>query len=248
MPENRQAAALPGSPLLRLQGLCACYGEARALDDISLEVAPGSIAAVIGPNGAGKSTLLKVISGVMPASAGRLMLDGREAGHEPVSSRVRAGIAHCPEGRRIFPFMTVRENLEVGGFTIRGKRVIDSRIDRIFDLFPKLRERERQLAGTLSGGEQQMVAIGRALMIEPKLLLLDEPSLGLSPVMAELVSGYIRDIRNEGVGIVLVEQNAELALRLSDIAYILENGRVVLQGTPADVAARDDVRRAYLGA
>ncbi len=235
------------TPLLEVRGLAVSYGEARAVEEVSLTLDRGTILALIGANGAGKSTTLKAISGVVRPRRGQIVFDGRSILGEPIGSIVRRGIAHCPEGRRVFPFMTVRENLALGAFTEPDRSVVRRRTERAFALFPRLAERQSQLAGTLSGGEQQMLAIGRALMSGPKLLLLDEPTLGLAPIVADQVADLILRLRREGLSVVLVEQNAEMALALSDIAHILEAGRIVASGRPDDLRDADVVRGAYLG-
>jgi len=233
--------------LLRLEGVSARYGQAIALEDITLAAPSGSVVAIIGVNGAGKTTTLKVASGVMKPAGGEIYFEGERVTGQPTRSLVRRGIAHCPEGRGVFPFMSVRENLLVGGFTVDDGEVIEQRMRHVWELFPRLEERKTQRGGTLSGGEQQMLAIGRALMTGPKLLLLDEPTLGLAPKIMRQVGELIRRIRDEGVSIVLVEQNAEMALELADHAYVLEGGKVRLDGPAEELRASNFVREAYLG-
>ncbi len=233
--------------LLRVSDVCARYGEALALEAVSLSVPRDSIVAVIGVNGAGKTTTLKVISGVMKPVGGEIRFEGSRIDGESTARLVRRGITHCPEGRRVFPYLTVRENLEVGAFTVTDRHAVAERLEWVFKMFPRLRERKRQLGGTLSGGEQQMLAVGRALMTRPKLLLLDEPTLGLAPKLVQFVGGMILRIRDEGVSIVLVEQNADLALQLAETAYVLASGKVKLQGRAAELRQSDFVRKAYLG-
>lgn len=234
-------------PILRLVGVSAGYGRTEVLHDVSLTVNPGELVTLIGANGAGKSTLLRTISGLLRPTTGRIEFLNRDISRRPASDIVRLGLGHCPEGRRILPMMTVLENLEVGGHTLPSRTATLAAIDEIFAAFPRLRERQHQLAGLLSGGEQQMLAIGRALMTRPRLLLLDEPSLGLSPVMVNQVADMVRRIHASGTAVLLVEQNANLALSLADRAYVLETGRIVFDG-PADALLRDDsVLEAYLG-
>jgi branched-chain amino acid transport system ATP-binding protein len=234
------------SELLVLDGVSVSYGKRRALDGVSLTVAAGEIVTLLGANGSGKSTTLRAISGLVRPSAGRVVLDGRDISRAPADAIVASGIGHVPEGREIFPEFTVRENLLVGGHTATSAAVAEG-IERAFALFPVLGQRSRQLAGTLSGGEQQMLAIARALMIRPRLLLLDEPSLGLSPRLAREIFAVIARLNAEGTTILLVEQNARRALALAARAYVLETGRVVVSGPAAALAADPRIRAAYLG-
>lgn len=231
---------------LELSNVSAFYGDAQALFGIDLIVEPGEIVAVIGSNGAGKSTVLRTISGLVKPREGTLKYDGRDLAAINPWSVVSSGIAHVPEGRRLFREMSVQENLMMGAY---HRNAGDGRadLDRVYTLFPRLAERREQLAGTMSGGEQQMAAIGRALMARPRLLLLDEPSLGLAPKIIETVFETIRNINAEGVGIVLVEQNAQLALETARRAYLMENGRIVKTGIASDLMNDDVVREAYLG-
>jgi branched-chain amino acid transport system ATP-binding protein len=233
--------------LLRLEGVQAGYGDLIAVRDVSLEVRRGEIVALVGSNGAGKTTTLRAICGLVPLRGGRVELDGVSIAGRPPSAVVAGGIAHVPEGRQLFPTMTVLENLELGARTpeSRGRRA--ESLERVIALFPRLGERRGQIAGTLSGGEQQMTAIGRALMACPRLLLLDEPSLGLAPVMVRSIFDNLRAINQDGVTILLVEQNVLRALRLSHRAYVLENGAIVLAGPSPDLLADDSIKRAYLG-
>ncbi|MEJ2288308.1 MAG: ABC transporter ATP-binding protein [Deinococcales bacterium] len=216
----------------------------QALSEASLEVRAGEFVALIGANGAGKTTTLRAISGLAPLASGSIRMRGADLGTRPPSQRVRDGLAHCPEGREIFPRMTVHENLELGA--IRGRPAAE-RYGEVFRLFPVLSQRSGQLAGSLSGGEQQMLAIGRALMSEPELLLLDEPSLGLAPVLVREVGEVLARLNDVGTSVLLVEQNAALALALADRGYVLENGRVVLEGAAAQLREDPTVQRAYLG-
>jgi branched-chain amino acid transport system ATP-binding protein len=233
--------------VLRLDGIEAGYGDVVAVRNVSLEVRAGEIVALVGSNGAGKTTTLRAIAGLLPLRQGRVELEGRRlSGHGPAAV-VAAGVAHVPEGRQLFPTMTVLENLELGARTAVGRARRGETLSRVFELFPRLAERQRQLAGTLSGGEQQMVAIGRALMARPRLLMLDEPSLGLSPVLVGAIFANLAAINRDGLTILLVEQNVLRALRISQRAYVLENGAVTLAGPSAALLADERVRRAYLG-
>jgi len=234
------------SALLRLDGVEAGYGDLIAISGVSLEVRRGEAVALIGGNGAGKTTTLKTISGLLPVRAGRIELEGERLDGLGSAQIVARGIAHVPEGRQLFPTMTVRDNLELGGRAADRARRADA-LGFVFALFPRLRERERQLAGTLSGGEQQMCAIGRGLMARPRLLLLDEPSLGLAPVMVKLIFETLQRVNDAGTTIMLVEQNVPRALQLSHRGYVLENGRLVLEGTRASLLASPHVKQAYLG-
>ena len=237
-----------GGALLRLEGLHAAYGPVAALRGLDLAVAPGELVCLIGANGAGKTSTLRAISGLLPPTRGRIVFDGREIqGTEPARI-LEAGLAHCPEGRRVFPYLTVEENLRMGAYVRRDRRGIAEDVERVCAHFPILAERRRQMAGTLSGGEQQMLAIGRALMARPRLILFDEPSLGLAPTVVETTFEIIADIRRRGTTVLMVEQNAYLALRMADRGYVMETGRIVLAGPAADLLADDHVRRAYLGA
>jgi branched-chain amino acid transport system ATP-binding protein len=223
------------------------YGEIPALKGIALEVRQGEIVALLGNNGAGKTTTLRTISGLLVPTRGTLTLEGEPLGGVPPHLVVRRGIAHVPEGRRIFNRLSVRENLTMGAYTRSDTAVIASDLDRVFALFPRLQERVAQTAGTLSGGEQQMLAIGRALMARPRLLLLDEPSMGLAPVLVEQIFDTVRDINKQGTTILLVEQNAAMALSVAQRGYVIETGAIVLSGTAAELADNPEVRRAYLG-
>jgi len=234
--------------LLEVRNLHVHYQKVAALKGISLQVPSGGIVTIIGANGAGKSTTLRAISGLAKPSKGEIHFNGERIDNLPPEKIVARGIAHVPEGRRIFPDLSVEENLRIGAFLRTDKSKIESDIDGIFQRFPRLKERRTQWARTLSGGEQQMVAIGRALMSGPKLLLLDEPSMGLSPVLVQEMARIVADIAETGVPVVLVEQNAGLALRLASYAYVLEIGTVAIEGKAADLKADDHVRRAYLGA
>jgi branched-chain amino acid transport system ATP-binding protein len=233
--------------MLRISGLSVAYGGLRALEDVSLEVNEGEFVAIVGPNGAGKTTLLKAISGSVRAGGGRLEYRGRDIAGLAPHQRAALGIAHVPEGRRLFPKMTVLENLKMGAYLRARQGDAASTLEMIYEHFPILRQRGRQLAGSLSGGEQQMLAIARALMSRPKLLLLDEPSMGLSPIMTAEIGKIIRQINALDVSIILVEQNAMLALTLAGYGYVLETGSLVLQGPAGDLLRDEGVRKAYLG-
>jgi branched-chain amino acid transport system ATP-binding protein len=232
--------------MLALDNVTLHRGRTRVLDGVSLVVDQGELVALIGANGAGKTTVLRTISGILAPSAGTIAFRGKPIQGADPDAIVRLGIAHCPEERKIWPQMSVQEHLELGAF-IRSDRDVDADMARVFDTFPVLKERREQLAGTLSGGQQQMLAIGRALMSRPSLVLFDEPSLGLAPIMVETIGTMIADIRERGTTVLLVEQNASLALRLADRAYVLETGRITLTGPAAALIENPDVHRAYLG-
>ena len=233
--------------MLKVTGLETSYGRLKALHGVSIEVPAGSIVTLIGANGAGKTTLLLSIVGVLKPMAGEITFEGARIDGLPSWKIVKRGIAPCPEGRRVWPHMTVLENLEMGGYTVSAPKELRRRIDAAFAHFPILAERQTQKAGSLSGGEQQMLAIGRALMARPKLLLLDEPSLGLAPIVVERLSEIIKAIRATGTTVVVVEQNAFMALNMADYGYVLEVGRVCLAGPARDLLRNDTVRRSYLG-
>ena len=233
--------------MLEVRGVSAGYGAFQALFDVSLSVAAGEAVAVIGPNGAGKTTLLRTISKLIEPTAGTLSMEGRACNALPAHAVVALGIAHVPEGRRLFPRLTVEDNLRMGAFTPGARAGHGERLAFVYSLFPKLKERRLQLAGTMSGGEQQMCAIGRALMSNPKLLLLDEPSAGLAPVVVQSIFALVRTIREQGYTVLIVEQNIQQVLKVVDRAYLLETGRIRHSGTAAELLASDDIRRAYLG-
>jgi branched-chain amino acid transport system ATP-binding protein len=232
------------SATLSVRGLTAGYGGLRVLDGVDLEVAGGRLTAVVGPNGAGKTTLLKALSGLI-ARAGVVQLDGTTLPAEPAAI-VACGVGHVPEGRQLFPHMTVRENLELGAWRV-PRRERASRLEEVIALFPRLGERRHQLAGSMSGGEQQMLAIGRALMHRPRVLMLDEPSLGLAPRLVDALLAIVRRLRDDGVTVLLVEQNVAKALAIAEDAYVIERGRVVLRGPARTLLDSDEVRAAYLG-
>ena len=233
--------------MLELRDLSVHYGRIQALRAVSLQVRAGEIVAVLGSNGAGKSTTLRAISGLLPPSGGEVLLDGRPLAGLPTHRVVAEGVVQCPEGRQVFPRMSVRENLLLGAHPCRDRGAVLERLGRVHGLFPILRERSAQLAGTLSGGEQQMLAIGRALMAGPRLLLLDEPSLGLAPRLIETIFRAVAAINAAGTTILMVEQNATKALAIAHRAYVLQVGRVVAQGTGRELLADGQIRRAYLG-
>ena len=235
-------------PVLHVEDIHTYYGAIEALKGISLEVYEGEIVTLIGSNGAGKTTTLRSISGIVPPRTGSIVYQGRDITGLPGHTVAGMGIAHSPEGRRIFPRMTVLENLEMGAFTRRDTAAIRSDIERVYEMFPRLKEREKQKAGTMSGGEQQMLAMGRALMAQPALLLLDEPSLGLAPVIVDKIYEIIREINQQGVTILLVEQNANYALDVSSRGYVLETGTVALTDKSAALRTDERVKAAYLGA
>ncbi|WP_441923550.1 ABC transporter ATP-binding protein [Marmoricola sp. RAF53] len=232
-----------------MRGLCVNYGHIEAIRDISFNVEEGTIATLIGANGAGKTTTLKTISGLRKVRAGAIIFDGKDITHMPPYERVLRGISQSPEGRGCFPGMSVRENLDMGAYTRKDRKTpaYQQDLDRVFDLFPRLKEREKQPAGSMSGGEQQMLAIGRALMAKPRLLLLDEPSMGLAPKLIAQIFTIITEINAQGTTVLLVEQNAAQALKRADTAHILETGEVVRSGTGAELAADGSVKAAYLG-
>ncbi|GAB1385701.1 ABC transporter ATP-binding protein [Melaminivora sp.] len=234
------------SPMLQVENLSTHYGAICAVNQASLQVYPGEIVSLIGSNGAGKTSLLMTVCGTPRASAGRVLFEGRDITQTPTHLIMRQGIAISPEGRRVFPALTVVENLKMGGFFLDNS-AIDAGMEHVFQLFPRLKDRASQRAGTMSGGEQQMLAIGRALMSRPRLLLLDEPTLGLAPLIIAQIFDIIQTIRNEGVTVFLVEQNANRALAIADRGYVLENGRVVLEDSGAALLANADIRKAYLG-
>ena len=233
--------------MLELQNVNAGYGAFQALFDVSLEVAAGEAVAVIGPNGAGKTTLMRLISGLIPVRAGRVVMEGQPLDEVKPHAIVELGIAHVPENRRLFPRMTVEDNLRMGAFAKTARAHFRERLDYIYELFPRLKERRAQFAGTMSGGEQQMCAIGRALMSGPKLLLMDEPSAGLAPVVVQQVFDLVRRIRQEGYTVLIVEQNVQQVLQVVDRAYLLEAGTLRSSGTADELLASESVRKAYMG-
>ena len=233
--------------LLEMRNASVSYGKVSAIRNISMSVAEGSIVTIIGANGAGKSTTLRAMSGLSPLKSGEIHFDGKRIDRLPAHKIVGEGMAHVPEGRRIFPDLTVEENLGTGAFLRRDKDEVARDLESVFDRFPRLRERRGQLAKTMSGGEQQMLAIGRALMAKPKLLLMDEPSMGLAPIIVEEIAQIIEQINAQGMTVILVEQNAELALELANYAYVLETGDMALEGPADELHDNEHVRAAYLG-
>ena len=234
--------------MLEIKDLNVFYGAIHALKGISLTVADGELVSLIGANGAGKTTTLHAISGLLPVASGSILLDGTDLQKVPANTIIGLGMAHVPEGRHVFARMTVEENLRMGAYILRDQRQIAENLERVYGHFPRLKERRRQLAGTLSGGEQQMLSTGRALMTDPKIVLMDEPSMGLSPLLVKEIFSIIQELHKSGITILLVEQNAKMALAVSDRAYVLETGTISMEGPAAELAADDRVRKAYLGA
>lgn len=232
---------------LKVEDLTAHYGHVKALDGVTVQAEKGSIVTLIGANGAGKSSFMMCLSGVLRPTSGTIEFDGTRIDKAQPERIVSLGLSQCPEGRRVWPKMTVLENLEMGAISVKDKKLVEERVEWAYGFFPILGERRGQLAGSLSGGEQQMLAIARALMCGPKLLMLDEPSLGLAPIMVEKVVDAIRDIRKNGTTVILVEQNAFIGLSLADYAYVLETGKISLSGKASDLMRNDEVRRSYLG-
>jgi branched-chain amino acid transport system ATP-binding protein len=233
--------------VLRVEGITVCYGKVAAIREVSLHVEAGELVTLIGANGAGKSTLLKAISGLLPLAAGAIHFEGRPIGNASARAVLETGIAHCPEGRRVFPQLTVRENLDMGAYLRRDGAAVARDLEEVFALFPRLKERRQQVAGTLSGGEQQMLAIARSLMSRPKLMMFDEPSLGLAPTLVERTFEIVAEIRRRGTTVLMVEQNALAALEMCDRSYLLETGRIVRHGTGREMLANEHIRKAYLG-
>jgi branched-chain amino acid transport system ATP-binding protein len=234
--------------MLKAEGISASYGRVKVLKDINMSVENGEIVCLVGANGAGKSTLLKVISGIVPAANGKFLFEGQDITNRKPDFIVKAGLSHVPEGRQIFADLTVRQNLLLGSYVHKlPKQEMTRLFDSVFDLFPILKSRLMQKAGTMSGGEQQMLAIGRGLMSQPKLLLLDEPSLGLAPLMVETILKVIQNLRSTGISILLVEQNVNAALQISDRAYVMETGSIVTHGKARELMENDEIRKSYLG-
>ncbi len=234
--------------MLEIRDLNVHYGAIHALKGISLTVGDGELVSLIGANGAGKTTTLHTISGLLRATSGSITLDGADLQKVPANTIINLGLAHVPEGRHVFASMTVEENLKMGAYTLRDAKRVAANMEKVYGHFPRLQERRRQLAGTLSGGEQQMLATGRALMTDPKMVLMDEPSMGLSPILVKEIFKIIRELHESGITILLVEQNAKMALSVSDRAYVLETGSISMEGPAAQLAEDDRVRKAYLGA
>ncbi len=234
--------------MLTIKDLHVSYGAIKAIKGISLEVKDGELVSLIGANGAGKTTTLHTISGLIKASAGEILLNDKDLQKSPANQIIRLGLAHVPEGRHVFAHMTVLENLYMGAYSMKNKTQINENMEKVYSHFPRLKERSKQLAGTLSGGEQQMLATGRALMTNPQVLLMDEPSMGLSPLLVGEIFNIIQQLHEAGITILLVEQNAKMALSVADRAYVLENGRISMEGPAASLLNDDRVRKAYLGA
>lgn len=233
--------------MLEIKDLHVFYGAIHALKGISLTVADGELVSLIGANGAGKTTTLHAISGLLPAASGSILLDGTDLQKVPANTIIGLGMAHVPEGRHVFARMTVEENLRMGAYILRDQKRISENLERVYGHFPRLKERRRQLAGTLSGGEQQMLSTGRALMTDPKIVLMDEPSMGLSPLLVKEIFSIIQELHKSGITILLVEQNARMALSISDRAYVLETGHITIQGKAGDLLNDERVKKAYLG-
>lgn len=233
--------------MLKVENIDVYYGNIQALHNISIEVNEGEIVTLIGANGAGKSTLLKTVSGLLKPKKGKIEFLGKSISGKAAQTIVKAGISHVPEGRRVFANLTVEENLELGAFLRKDKAGITSDLTKVYETFPRLLERRKQLSGTLSGGEQQMLAIGRAIMAKPKLVLLDEPSMGLAPLMVQTIFKVIEEINNEGTTVLLVEQNAHMALSVANRGYVIETGKVVLSGPARELQSSEEVKLAYLG-
>ena len=233
--------------MLEIRDLNVYYGVIQALKGISFEVNEGEVIALIGANGAGKTTTLHTLTGLIPAKSGSIVLDGKDITKTPAHKIVKLGIAHVPEGRRIFQHLTVLDNIRLGAFTRKDKDGIAEDIEKVYKLFPRLEERKTQIAGTLSGGEQQMLAMGRALMSKPRIVVMDEPSMGLSPILVSEIFDIIQNIREQGTTVLLVEQNAKKALAIADRAYVLETGKIVLSGKASDLINDESVKKAYLG-
>jgi branched-chain amino acid transport system ATP-binding protein len=247
VPAAASGASGSGSPLLELSGVTAYYGDLQALFGVSLQVNAGEIVTLIGANGAGKTTILRVVSGIKPPAGGSLRFAGQDVSRVPAHEMVALGVSHVPEGRQVFPFMTVKENLSLGAYTPRARAHVKHLMEEQLALFPRLAERLDQLAGTLSGGEQQMVAIARGLMAQPRLLLLDEPSLGLAPKIVEEVFEKIQQVRRTGITMLIVEQNVVSGLSISDRGYVVQNGSVLLADSAKNLLTNEMVRAAYLG-
>lgn len=233
--------------MLEIKDLHVFYGAIHALKGISLTVADGELVSLIGANGAGKTTTLHAISGLLPAASGSILLDGTDLQKVPANTIIGLGMAHVPEGRHVFARMTVEENLRMGAYILRDQKRISENLERVYGHFPRLKERRRQLAGTLSGGEQQMLSTGRALMTDPKIVLMDEPSMGLSPLLVKEIFSIIQELHKSGITILLVEQNAKMALEIANRAYVLETGKIKMEGEAHELANNIEVRKAYLG-
>ena len=234
--------------MLEVRDLNVFFGVIQAIKNISFDVNQGEVVALIGANGAGKTTTLHTVTGLLPAASGTITLDGKDLGKVPAHKIVSMGMAHVPEGRRVFAALSVYDNLKLGAFTRKDKKEIEQSLEMVFESFPRLKERRNQVAGTLSGGEQQMLAMGRALMSKPRIILMDEPSMGLSPLYVTEIFEIIKKIKSEGTTVLLVEQNANMALQVADRAYVLETGKIIMDGKASDLMNDERVRKAYLGA
>lgn len=234
--------------MLEVRDLNVYFGVIQAIKNISFDVDAGEVVALIGANGAGKTTTLHTVTGLLPAASGKITLDGTDLGKVPAHKIVSMGMAHVPEGRRVFAALSVYDNLKMGAYTRKDKKEIEDSLEMVFEAFPRLKERRNQVAGTLSGGEQQMLAMGRALMSKPRIILMDEPSMGLSPLYVTEIFEIIKKIKSEGTTVLLVEQNANMALQVADRAYVLETGRIIMDGKASDLMNDERVRKAYLGA
>ena len=234
--------------MLEVRDLNVYFGVIQAIKNISFDVDAGEVVALIGANGAGKTTTLHTVTGLLPAASGKITLDGKDLGKVPAHKIVSMGMAHVPEGRRVFAALSVYDNLKMGAYTRKDKKEIEDSLEMVFEAFPRLKERRNQVAGTLSGGEQQMLAMGRALMSKPRIILMDEPSMGLSPLYVTEIFEIIKKIKSEGTTVLLVEQNANMALQVADRAYVLETGRIIMDGKARDLMNDERVRKAYLGA
>ncbi len=234
--------------MLEVRDLNVYFGVIQAIKNISFDVDAGEVVALIGANGAGKTTTLHTVTGLIPAASGKITLDGKDLGKVPAHKIVSMGMAHVPEGRRVFAALSVYDNLKMGAYTRKDKKEIEASLEMVFEAFPRLKERRNQVAGTLSGGEQQMLAMGRALMSKPRIILMDEPSMGLSPLYVTEIFEIIKKIKSEGTTVLLVEQNANMALQVADRAYVLETGKIIMDGKASDLMNDERVRKAYLGA
>ena len=234
--------------MLEVRDLNVYFGVIQAIKNISFDVDAGEVVALIGANGAGKTTTLHTVTGLIPAASGKITLDGKDLGKVPAHKIVSMGMAHVPEGRRVFAALSVYDNLKMGAYTRKDKKEIEASLEMVFEAFPRLKERRNQVAGTLSGGEQQMLAMGRALMSKPRIILMDEPSMGLSPLYVAEIFEIIKKIKKEGTTVLLVEQNANMALQVADRAYVLETGKIIMDGKASDLMNDERVRKAYLGA
>lgn len=234
--------------MLEVRDLNVYFGVIQAIKNISFDVDAGEVVALIGANGAGKTTTLHTVTGLLPAASGKITLDGKDLGKVPAHKIVSMGMAHVPEGRRVFAALSVYDNLKMGAYTRKDKKEIEASLEMVFEAFPRLKERRNQVAGTLSGGEQQMLAMGRALMSKPRIILMDEPSMGLSPLYVTEIFEIIKKIKSEGTTVLLVEQNANMALQVADRAYVLETGRIIMDGKASDLMNDERIRKAYLGA